>query len=161
MPAHQLVDVDVHADISVLLQVADMGMVVIGAAVDQPQFILAEQQRAVADVRILHDAALEACRAGLAGTNLADQIEARDFAERLSAGRRQHRLLADIGDQPDDHGFAGHHAHEFSDRGMFAAGVARVELDGGLRTGDGHHATDQIGSGACRRMGMMGIMMRG
>jgi hypothetical protein len=37
----------------------------------------------------------------------------------------------------------------------------RVELDGGLRTGDGHHATDQIGSGACRRMGMMGIMMRG
>src|SRR5664280_802960 len=64
MPAHQLVDVDVHADIGVLLQVADMGMVVIGAAVDQPQFLIAEQQRAVADVRILHDAALEACRAG-------------------------------------------------------------------------------------------------
>src|ERR1019366_9412084 len=66
MPAYQLVDVDVHADIGVLLQVADMGMVVIGAAVDQPQFLIAEQQRAVADVRILHDAALETCRASLA-----------------------------------------------------------------------------------------------
>ena len=40
MPAHQVVDVDVHADIGVLLQVADMGVVGVGAAVDQPQLAL-------------------------------------------------------------------------------------------------------------------------
>ncbi len=79
-----------------------MGMVGIGAAVDQPQLILGEQHRAVADVRILHDAALETRRAGLVGTDFADQIEARDFAIRRPAARRHHRLLADIGDQPDD-----------------------------------------------------------
>ena len=37
MPAHQMVDVDVHADIGILLQIADMGVVGIGAAIDQPQ----------------------------------------------------------------------------------------------------------------------------
>ena len=38
--------------------------------------------------------------------------------------------------------------------------VRAVELDGGLRAGDGDHTADQIGSGPCRRMGMMGIVMR-
>ena len=158
MPAHQLVDVDVHADIGVLLQVADMGMVGIGAAVHQPQLARGEQQRAVADVGIFHDAALEARRAIFAGANLADQIEPRDFAVGRPAGRRRHRFLADIGDHADDDGLVGDHAHEFADRGMLAAAVARGELDGGLRTRDGRYAADQIVSGPCRRMGMLGIM---
>ena len=40
MPAHQMVDVDVHADVRILLQVADMGVVCICVAIDQPQLIL-------------------------------------------------------------------------------------------------------------------------
>ena len=88
----------------ILLQVADMGVVGVGAAVDQAQLALGEQQRAVADVRIFGDAALEARRAAVVGANLADQIEPRHLAERLAAGRRQHGLLADFGDQADDHG---------------------------------------------------------
>ncbi len=160
MPAHQLVDVDVHADFGVLLQVADMRMVGVGRAIDQPQLALGEQQRAVADVRIFHDAALELRRAAFAGTNLADQIEARDFAIGRSAARRHHGLLADIGDQPDGQHFAGHHAHEFSDRRMFAAVAARGEFDGGLRTRDRRDAADQIRPWPSRRMAM-NCMMRG
>jgi hypothetical protein len=36
MPAHQRVDVDVDADIGVLLQVADVGVVVVRGAIDAP-----------------------------------------------------------------------------------------------------------------------------
>ena len=61
--ADQIVDVDVDADVRVLLQVADMGVVGVGAAVDQAQFALAQHRGGIADVRILGDAALEARRA--------------------------------------------------------------------------------------------------
>ena len=71
------------------------------------------------------DAALEARRAACRGTDFADQIEPRDFAESLLAGRRRHCLLADIGNQADDHGLARHHAHEFSDGRLLAAGAAQ------------------------------------
>jgi hypothetical protein len=43
----------------------------------------------------------------------------------------------------------------------FSLPCARVELDGDLRAGDDDHMADQIGCRPCRRMGMMGIMMRG
>ena len=147
-----VVDIDVHGDVGILLQVADVGMVGVGRAVDQAQLALAEQQRGVADVRIFDDAALEHGRAAVARANLADQIEARDLAEGRP-GRGHRGLLVDVGDQADDHGFAGHHAHEFADGGLLAAGAARGEFDDSLRSGDGHHAADQIGSGAGRRMG--------
>ena len=32
--AHQMIDIDVHADVGILLQVADMGMVAVGGAID-------------------------------------------------------------------------------------------------------------------------------
>ena len=158
MPAHQLVDVDVNADLGILLQVADMRMIGIGRAVDQPQFALGEQQRAVADIWIFHDAALEARRAAVAGTNLADQIEARDSSIGRGTGRRRRGLFADIGDQPDDQDFAGHHAHEFPNGRMLAAVVARGELDGGLRAGDPDDAADQIQAGPARRLDVMCMM---
>ena len=128
-----------------------MGVVGVGAAIDQPQLAFGQQHRAVADIGIFGDAALEARSAGRDGADFADQVEPRDPAVRLFAGRRHHRLLADIGDQADEHGFAGHHAHEFSDGWAFAAGDARDEFDGGLRAGDGRDAADQFGAGSCWR----------
>ncbi len=38
MAADQLVDVDVDGDVRILLQIADMGAVGVGIAVNQPQF---------------------------------------------------------------------------------------------------------------------------
>ena len=80
-------------------------------------------------VGIFGDAALEARRAVGAGLNFADQIEPRHLAVRWAAGGNGQRLLADFGDQADDHGLAGHQAHEFADGGTFAARRARVEFD--------------------------------
>ena len=60
MPAHQMINVDVHGDIRILLQLADMSAIRIGRAIDQPQHILGEHQCAVTDVRIFREAALEA-----------------------------------------------------------------------------------------------------
>ena len=125
--AHQLVDVDVDVDVRILLQVADMGAIGIGRAVDQLQLAFAEQHGAVADIGIFRDAALEARRAGLAGPDLADQIEPRHLAVVLHAARSCHELLlADIGDQPDDDGLARQQAHEFSDGRIFAFRRARA-----------------------------------
>ena len=53
MPAHQRVHVDVDADIGVLLQVADVGLVAVRGAVDAPQFQLRHQDGAVADLRVV------------------------------------------------------------------------------------------------------------
>ena len=155
----RLVDVDVHADFGVLLQVADMRMVGIGRAVDQAQLARGELQRAVADVRIFHDAALEVRGTAFAGTNFADQIEARDFAIGRAARWRRHGLFADIGDQADDQGLGGHHAHEFSDCRLLAAVAARAEFDGGLRTCDADDAANQVRSRPARRLGMMCALM--
>ena len=63
MPANQIVDVDVHADLRILLQIADMRMVLVGRAVDEVQFALAQQHGGIADRRIFSDAALETRRA--------------------------------------------------------------------------------------------------
>ena len=72
--AHQMVDVDVDADIGILLQVADMGVVAIGRAIDQAQLALAQKGGRVADVGIFGHAALET--AGYA--ELSDWITRRD-----------------------------------------------------------------------------------
>ncbi len=157
MAAHQLFDVDVYADIGILLQVADMRMVGIGHAIDQSQFAFGEQQRVVADIRIFHDAAFEADRAAFAGMYLADQIEARNFSRGWSLARRHRGLFTDIGDQPDDQGFAGHHAHEFPDRRMCAVARARGQLDGCLRAGDPNDAADRIRSRPAGRMSMLRV----
>ena len=123
--ADQMIDVDVHADIGVLLQVTDKGVIGVGLAVDEAQFALGQQHGGIADARVIGDAALEARRAVFAGLNFADQIEARDFAEILPAIRRRQCLLAHFGDQADDQGFAADQAHEIADGGTFA-GHARA-----------------------------------
>ena len=63
MPAHQRVDVDVDPDGGVLLEVADVGVVAVRGAVDDPQLVVGHKDGAVADLRIALDAALEACHA--------------------------------------------------------------------------------------------------
>ena len=62
MPAHQIIDVDVHTDVRVLLQIADMRAISIGPAIDEPQHVLGEHQGGVADIRILRETSLEAQR---------------------------------------------------------------------------------------------------
>ncbi len=76
MPADQIVDVDMHADLGILLQIADMGAVVVDAAVDHAQFLLGHQDRAVADPRIIVDAALKLHRIAGPGADLAQEFEA-------------------------------------------------------------------------------------
>ena len=144
--ADQLVDVDVHADIGILLQVADMGVVVIGAAIDQAQFAFAQDHGDVADARIVGDAALETRRAGAVGLDLADQIEPRNLAHGRVAGGPVERLFADLGDQADDDGLAAHQAHVFPDGGTLADDGPRVKFDAGLRTGHDRNAADQFGA---------------
>ena len=80
MAAHQMVDVDVHPDVGVLLQIADMGVVAVGGAVDHGEFGIAEQLGAVADVRVFGDAALELVRGAGFVLDLADQIDPRQLA---------------------------------------------------------------------------------
>ena len=132
MAADQIVDIDVHADVGILLQVADMGVIAVGAAVDQAKLAFAEQHGVVADGRILGDAALETAAVRLGQPDFAEQVEAGDLAERL----RGRRLLADFGDHADDQRRPGDQADEFSDRGLVGAGHARGQFDGGLRAGD-------------------------
>ena len=144
--ADQIVDIDVNANIRVLLQVADMGVVGIGGAIDQAQFALAEHRSAVADVGIFGDAALKTRCAARARQKFADQIKMRDFAERLAATGHLRRLLADIGDQADDNRLGGGQAHEAADRRRLAGSGARGKIDGRLRTVHRDNATDRLRS---------------
>ncbi len=144
--ADQIVDVDMHRDVGVLLQVADMGAIVVGKAVDGAQVVFGHELGAVADIGIVGDAALEVLAAVLADAQFADQVEPRQLAEagRRACGCRQ-RLLADFGDHPDDETFRRGQRHELADRRHFAEGRARAELNARLRAGNGDDASDRIG----------------
>ena len=96
--ADQLVDVGVDGDVLVLLQRADLGAVAGRAAIDEAQLALAEHDDAVADGRIVGDAARKA-----AGDDLADEVEPRHLAHVGAARGGAERLLADLGHQADDH----------------------------------------------------------
>ncbi len=88
----RLIDVDVHADVGVLLQVADMRMVGVGRAVDEPQFALGQQHarhRRCSGYSVMPR--WKRAAPSVAGADFAEQIEPRDLAEAASAGRRQRR----------------------------------------------------------------------
>ena len=146
--ADQIVDVDMNADILVLLQVTDMGVVGIGGAIDHAQFTLAEHGRAIADVGIFGDTALKARCATVAVEKFADQVEVRDLAERLAATGHLRRLLADIGDQTDDDRLGGGQAHEAADRRRLAVSGAPGQIDGRLRTVHRDDAADRLRNGS-------------
>ncbi len=142
VPAHQLVDIDADGDVRVLLEVADMGAVFVGRTVDHAQLALGQELRAVADIGIFGDAALEAAGA-VVGADLADQIEPRHPAESRSAARSAHGLLGDLGDHADGDAFPRHQAHVLAD-GRVVGVRARVELDRRLRAGHRRNAPDQV-----------------
>jgi hypothetical protein len=103
---------------------------------------------------MLGDAALEARHAGGRGLNLADKIDPRHLAEDGRAGGNVDRLLADLGDEREDHGLAGHQAHEFADRGVLVARRAAVELDRGMCAAHQGDAADTHGFRLRRRAGI-------
>ena len=129
MPADQIVDIDVDVNVGVLLQIADVGAVAVGAAVNQPQIGFGQHARIVADIRIFGDAALEDLRAGIVCAQLADQIETSDLAECLAADRTRCGLFCDLGDQADDESLGAHQPHEFSDGRLFTDCGVRHQVD--------------------------------
>ena len=149
MPAQQLVDVDVDADRVVLLQVADVGVVAVRGAIDDPQFLLRHEDGAVADLRVALDAALEACHAR-DGAQLADQLQPRDAAGPDRALARRVLLLIELRDHPDDHDRAAQDSEKPSDgRMLVIAGQGRRgQAHGRLRAGDRDDAAD--GLAGCR-----------
>ena len=150
MPAHQLIDVDVDGDIRILLQVADMGAIGVGRAIDQPQHVLGEHQRLRRRCSDIPRSRAGSARRPRSPTNLADQIEPRHPAEHLSAARRGKGFSPTSVMSPMMTAFVGLQSHEFSDGRRLAVRCARSEFDVGLRAADTHHATDCFGLRACR-----------
>ena len=75
MPTDQIVDIDVDADILVLLKIADVRTIACRAAVDQSQLGFIHQERAVADLRVVVDAALKARLTRSGDFDLANELK--------------------------------------------------------------------------------------
>ena len=132
-------------DVGVLLQVADMGAVGVGRRHRPAQRAVGQQHRAIADIGIFGDAALEA-RLAVFVAQFADQVEPRHLAKVRAAARTASHakgLLADFGDQADDDRVSKRKADEFSDGGLLDR--PRAQFDARLRAIDGRHASDRIG----------------
>ena len=145
MSADELLDVDLHAHVRILLQMSDVDAVAIVGAVNHAQFRFRQQNRGVANVGILQDAALELRRRSLRA-DCADEIDLGDAAKCLPADRGQN-FLANFGDQSDDDAFRRHHTEKFSDGCAAAALRADCKLDGRFGSCDPRHPADGLWPG--------------
>src|SRR5580692_4189453 len=145
MPADQIVDVDMDADLCVLLQIADMRAIAIGGAIDHAQFAFAHQDRAIADVGIVVYAALEMRRAALIRSNLTNQFEPRYAAAGSPGLACRIGILVYFRDQADDHSAAADDPYEFTYRWLIgvACGGNSCETQVCLCSGDRSDAANQ------------------
>src|SRR6187431_1160504 len=100
---------NVDADRRVLLQVADMSAIVVGAAIDEAKVIVVDQTHRIADGRVVGNAALKLS----VRPDLADHVEAGNAAigERIGIDL----LFGDFSDEADDGGRASGNSHEAPD----------------------------------------------
>src|SRR5579862_42578 len=124
----------------------------VGGPVNHPQLGLAHQDRAVADLGIGVDAALEARCAILMHANLANQFEMRDTAA-CSSARSRIGLFIDLRNQPNDQGATADNADKFANSRLIVVtcGGNRGQAEVGLCSGDRSNSsnkTARIGRGA-------------
>ena len=59
MAAHQMINIEMNANVRVLLQIANMSAISISRTIDEPQHVLGKHQRGITDIRIFRKASLE------------------------------------------------------------------------------------------------------
>ena len=115
--------VDVAADAGVLLQVPDIDRARAGHLVDDAQLGIGHHGDAVADRRIVGDAALEAGAAGGVAHDLAHQVELRG-RDRSPCPWRAGDVDRDVGDHADQERGAAVDGQELAHRGARVVGCA-------------------------------------
>ena len=98
----RLVDVDVHADIGVLLQVADMRMVGVGCAIDQAQLALARAACAPSPMFGYSVTPRWKRAAPMSPARISPSRSSRATLRAAARRPAPYGLLADLGDQADD-----------------------------------------------------------